>query len=459
MVSETTGGLIKMLQLSPIDRFISLFEKSSSNTITFENEMIDFKQQLIDLLWKDCQERPDDDIWDTSVQSLKTFWILLLARKIWDDSDAIRQIWSKSKITSKESLYLRLACDNLAKQIKEYSNFCQAPLLDQLEDSTHTVFNEIPTQFEQVLHIKDSSKDEFTSGIDCLKTFKNKLLSDMCTILTKSSVDSNEIALKVLQKLHSYTLTCGYGIFSEHTSARWKSFLLPIKQPSSKSLQHFIGYENVRGKLIKNTETFLEGKPAHNVLLYGDRGTGKSSSIHAMLNEYWMKRLRLVEVSRGDYNSIPDLFAELATLPYHFIILLDDLSFETDESEYKTLKTALEGGAQTLPVNVLLYATSNRRHFIKEAFSDKNDIKSDEVRHYDTIQEKMSLADRFGLVLSFFSPTQNEYLEIVKGLAALEHMEVDEAFIARALRFEREHAGRSPRIANQFIRSEHQLKA
>ena len=244
----------------------------------------------------------------------------------------------------------------------------------------------------------------------------------------------------------------GAGPFGRHTAFRWEEERLrAFVRPDPVRLAGLISYEREREPLILNTERFLAGLPAHHALLYGPPGTGKSSTVKAVLNEYAGRGLRLVEVKKEDLAELANVLELLRGRGPRFVIFVDDLSFEEHEVEYKALKALLEGSVGEPPENVRLYATSNRRNLIRESFSDREEG-SDDVHARDTMQEKLSLAARFGLRLTFPSPNQARYLQIVAGLARDRGLEIPrEALQERALLWDRWHAGRSGRTARQFV--------
>lgn len=226
--------------------------------------------------------------------------------------------------------------------------------------------------------------------------------------------------------------------------------LVPISDFDRCHLSDMWGYEHQKKLLTDNTEAFINGKAANNVLLYGDSGTGKSTCIKAILNEYHTRGLRMIEVYKHQFSCLPRLIEKLRLRKYSFIIYMDDLSFEEFEIEYKFLKAIIEGGLEKKPDNVLIYATSNRRHLIRESFSDRDS--NDDIHKNDTVQEKLSLSDRFGLTISFTKPMQKEYLEIVKHLARNSGVDMSEdALCAEASRWGLMHGGISGRVARQFI--------
>lgn len=228
----------------------------------------------------------------------------------------------------------------------------------------------------------------------------------------------------------------------------------PINNTDAVMLDDLIGYELQKQKLKDNTEAFVNGRKANNVLLFGDSGTGKSTSIKAIINEYYDQGLRMIEIYKHQFQDLSTIIAQIKNRNYRFIIYMDDLSFEEFEVEYKFLKAVIEGGVETKPDNVLIYATSNRRHLIKETWSDRDDVETDNGMHRsDTMQEKLSLVNRFGVTISFSKPSQKEYFVIVKELAKrMPQIQMsDEELCAEANKWELSHGGISGRTAQQFI--------
>lgn len=229
--------------------------------------------------------------------------------------------------------------------------------------------------------------------------------------------------------------------------------LLPITNTDDVRLNDLVGYELQKKKLIDNTKAFVEGKNANNVLLFGDSGTGKSTSVKAILNEYYPQGLRMIEIYKHQFEDLSAVITQIKNRNYKFIIYMDDLSFEEFEIEYKYLKAVIEGGLETRPDNVLIYATSNRRHLIRETWSDRSDMSKDELHRSDTMQEKMSLVNRFGITINYSAPTQKEYFEIVKELAGkYDYFHLDEeVLLQKANAWELSHGGLSGRTASQYI--------
>lgn len=229
--------------------------------------------------------------------------------------------------------------------------------------------------------------------------------------------------------------------------------LEPVAADSDVKLADIIGYEKQKVQLTTNTEAFINGCGANNVLLYGDAGTGKSTSIKALINEYYDDGLRMIEIYKHQFRYLPAILAKIKNRNYRFIIYMDDLSFEEFEIEYKYLKAVIEGGLEVKPENVLIYATSNRRHLIRETWSDRSDMTKDDIHRSDTMQEKLSLSSRFGLTIGYFNPSREEFYEIVKALAS-DNQEIqlsEQELLAEADRWEMRHGGKSGRTARQFI--------
>ena len=253
-----------------------------------------------------------------------------------------------------------------------------------------------------------------------------------------------------LDGLAAYHAAHGCGRFSRHIAFLWRDGkLLPVEHPDPIRLTQLKGYEYQRQIAVDNTLAFLNGFEANNMLLYGDRGTGKSSTVKALLNEYASSGLRMIEMPKEYLRQLPDLTGYLAGLPMKFILFIDDLSFTAGDDNFAALKAVLEGGLASRPENVILYATSNRRHLLRETFSDRE---GDEVHHADTVQESVSLSDRFGISLTFLMPDKQRFLDIVEQMAADRKLKVErEVLLGAAERWALERGARSPRYARQFI--------
>lgn len=245
----------------------------------------------------------------------------------------------------------------------------------------------------------------------------------------------------------------GYGIFSSNPMFRLSDerVIEPIVSADKTSLDKFVGYEDERYKIIHNTESFIDNKPAANALLYGDAGTGKSSTVKAVVNAYFDRGLRLIELRKDQLSYLPYVMGKISENPLKFIIFIDDLSFNQNDDNFSMLKAALEGSASAKASNAIIYATSNRRHIVKESFSDRD---GDDVHRNDTMQENLSLSERFGLTVLFAKPDKKLYIEIVRELADRNNIDMDRDELAiKAEAFALRKGNRSARCAEQFIDS------
>lgn len=257
-----------------------------------------------------------------------------------------------------------------------------------------------------------------------------------------------------LENIIEFYKKYGTGVFGEYRAFVWENedgqeYLRGIKSPDPVTLKDLVGYEEQKKTIIENTEQFLKGFKANNLLLYGQRGTGKSSTVKAIINEYYTEGLRLIEVDKDKLADFTKIIRILQNKNLKFIIFVDDLVFEDGEASYSALKTILEGGLESNVNNILIYATTNRKHLVKETFSERA---TDDVRANDSIEEKLSLSDRFGITVSFYSPDQRDYLKIIDGIADARGLEVDREYLhAEAIKWTRWYNARSPRTAKQFI--------
>ena len=269
-----------------------------------------------------------------------------------------------------------------------------------------------------------------------------------------SSLQELENWADALEDLATYYNQFGTGIFAEYRAFRWQSGqLVGIPHPDPIQLTELCCYDSQRETLLKNTEFLLAGYPALHVLLYGSRGSGKSSLVKGLLNKYGESGLRLIEVGKSDLKDLPAIVEKLRGVPQKFIIFVDDLSFEEDDDAFKALKVVLEGNITARSQNVVVYATSNRRHLIREFFGDRpRPSDNEEIHAWDTVQEKLSFSDRFGLTLTFEPADQNTYLNIVRHLAAQAEIPLSQEDLDyRALQWATRHNGRSGRTARQFV--------
>lgn len=285
----------------------------------------------------------------------------------------------------------------------------------------------------------------------------NKNVSEKVQALSlklETAKDENEFFNYVTDFYKAY----GVGMFGLNKAFRVTGgdngvAFTPINNMDKVMLDDLIGYEIQKKKLVENTEAFVQGRKANNALLFGDSGTGKSTSIKAIVNEYYDQGLRMIEIYKHQFKDLSNVIASIKNRNYKFIIYMDDLSFEEFEIEYKFLKAVIEGGVETKPDNILIYATSNRRHLIKETWNDRNDMESNNGLHRsDTIEEKLSLVNRFGCQISYSKPSQKEFFDIVIGLARKNNVKMtDEELMAEANKWELSHGGISGRTAQQFI--------
>ena len=316
----------------------------------------------------------------------------------------------------------------------------------------------------------DFSEIEKSLGIDCFTQISNYRAIEKKELMYNKNVSEKVQALSSRMEqardvegfftaVTEFYRDYGVGMFGLNKAFRIqdrtdsKLVFLPINNMDKVMLSDLVGYEIQKKKLVDNTRAFVEGKKANNVLLFGDSGTGKSTSIKAIVNEFYDQGLRMIEIYKHQFKDLSNVIAAVKNRNYKFIIYMDDLSFEEFEIEYKFLKAVIEGGVETKPDNILIYATSNRRHLIRETWSDRNDVQQDEGMHRsDTMQEKLSLVNRFGVTINYSKPSQKEYLDIVIHLAAKSGIKMSEDELkAEANKWELSHGGISGRTAQQFI--------
>lgn len=282
----------------------------------------------------------------------------------------------------------------------------------------------------------------------------NKIASQALSSLRKYfDPDSSYTPAEIVKQLAQHYSQYGYGKMIDYAAFRWnlEDGLTGIAGNDPITLDDIIGYEKQKTVLIQNTEAFLQNKPCNNVLLTGARGTGKSSSVKALANRYYENGLRLVEIPKYELRNLHKAINSLRSFGKKFILFLDDLSFEEFEADYKCLKSVLEGGVEAKPDNILIYATSNRRHLIRENWNDRSE-QDDDMHRFDTVNEKISLSDRFGITLTYFTPSQEEYFKIVEGIALKSNINLDAAMLkTEALKWEMSHSGRSGRAARQLV--------
>ncbi|MBO7387685.1 MAG: ATP-binding protein [Lachnospiraceae bacterium] len=286
------------------------------------------------------------------------------------------------------------------------------------------------------------------------KVYNQRICKRICELAVRFLKDTTPEDMKAT--LTSFYKEYGVGKFGLHKSFRVVHddtgvHIEPILNIAHVYLEDLVGYEIQKKKLTDNTDAFVEGRKANNCLLFGDAGTGKSSCIKGIANKYYEKGLRIIEIYKHQFEDLNEVIAQIKNRNYKFIIYMDDLSFEEFEIEYKYLKAVIEGGLEKKPENVLIYATSNRRHLLREKFSDKAE-RDDDLHTNDTVQEKLSLVARFGVTIYFGSPTPTEFKEIVLALAKKADIKMgEEELLAEANKWELYHGGLSGRTAQQFV--------
>lgn len=284
--------------------------------------------------------------------------------------------------------------------------------------------------------------------LDTAKSIFGKALPDLHTLPVFAA--GSNLPFADAKGLRDYYQTQGFGFFAEATFyAVDRGTLVPVQHPDPVRLSDLKGYAHQKAQILTNTRAFLAGGLANNILLYGDKGTGKSSTVKAIVNEYAKNGLKIIELSVSQISMFPTICAYAAKSPYKIIVFLDDLTFEREDDNFAALKAFIEGGLTGKPDNLILYATSNRRHLIRESFSDRE---GDDVHRRDTLETVTSLSDRFGLEITFSVPDRDEYLEIVDQLATDCGLQMEENELhLLAERFALRRNGRSPRTARQFI--------
>ena len=295
---------------------------------------------------------------------------------------------------------------------------------------------------------------DYTNVNENSKMFNKRIRDRICDLsVLLGKAQSNE---EFMADMTSFYKDFGVGKLGLHKAFRVARdengvHIVPITNIAHVHLDDLVGYEIAKQKLIENTEAFVEGRKSNNCLLFGDAGTGKSSSIKGILNQYYDRGLRIIEVYTHQFQDLNDVIAQIKNRNYRFIIYMDDLSFEEFEIEYKYLKAVIEGGLEKKPENILIYATSNRRHLVREKFSDKEE-RRDDLHSSDTVQEKLSLVYRFGVRIFFCAPNKKEFQNIVRTLADRYGVTMPEdQLMLKANQWELEHGGLSGRTAQQFI--------
>ena len=347
------------------------------------------------------------------------------------------------------------------KKVEEYSNFTRK-LFGKSENFSDYIWNLII--FDENIYVRKlASKEKISNMLSQCVKHELQTLQEIATITSQDirngieyngfmaewSINTEYDFNKMYEERMEELFKVGYGIYSNNIMFAYdKGKVVPVKYPDNIRLSSHIGYERERKRIIDNTYAFIKGKPAANVLLYGDAGTGKSSTIKAIVNEYANEGLRMIEVRKGDLLQIPKLIEELANNPLKFILFIDDLSFSKNNEEIGALKAILEGSVTAKTSNVVIYATSNRRHLVQESFSERE---GDDIHRNETIQEQISLSYRFGLSICFSKPNKKEYLDIIHGLLEEYKVKKIENVDMLAEQHAMSRGGRSGRIARQFV--------
>jgi predicted AAA+ superfamily ATPase len=372
-----------------------------------------------------------------------------------------RDVMNCRTIQSLERLLESLEDNDTLKQLKAYSDFV-SNLYRHHNDLSSYILTLI-LEDENIYMIRTAHRLEISQKMkECLFSELESLqmIAEMTSLQVKDKIaydgflpdwdntyyDFKKEYLNRIDNIERY----GYGIYAKYYMFIVKdSRIVPVKYPDEVKLSQLIGYEKQRQLVIDNTLALINGKPASNVLLSGDAGTGKSSSVKAIANEFRDKGLRIIEIRKDQLREIPEIIDGLSKNPLKFILFIDDLSFAKDDDNFGALKAILEGSVSARANNIVIYATSNRRHLVKESFADRD---GDDVHRNDTVQELISLSERFGLRITFSKPNKYEYLEIVKGLAKLNSLDMSEEELEKeAERFAVGRSGRSARAAKQFI--------
>ena len=367
----------------------------------------------------------------------------------------------KTKVIKKLIKFLNFELKDNIKQIDLYSEFlselfkCDNNLADYilsqifLDDNIY--INKCILKKEINNNLKKILKNElnffkYISSFDFSSLFEKEYSKKIAELEIKE-IDFYKIYSEHIKNIDKK----GYGIFYDNNMFVLddKKNIIAVKHKDNQDIKKLYGYETERNKVISNTKILLEGKKANNILLYGDAGTGKSSTVKAVANFFKYEGLRLIEIKKNQLNFITDIIESLSESPLKFIIFIDDLTFSSNDDTFSYLKAVLEGGVNSFPNNIAVYATSNYRHLIKENFGDRD---GDDIHVEDTIQQIMSLTNRFGTIITFQRPNRDLFIEIVLSYAKENDIKIDkEELIKQAEAYAIRSAGRSPRVAKQFV--------
>lgn len=420
-INELSASIDKLLVFRHIlkDEIIKDIKNFISSDLNNEGNLFDIYSKLIQVA----------ETKKYSGNILKNHLIDLLLTQENLFSAYCEKIQNEKEFLPKGTLFNALLSD--IEIISKIYNFNLASLTNE-DNSLFSIVNDYV--IDEALATKDNSK-----------SCKEELISTIKEALENKNFEA------VIRKMASYYKSYGCGTFGDYLAFKWsddEEKLEGVTSISKVTFDDLVGYENQKKILIENTEAFVKGKTANNVLLFGDKGTGKSSAVKALLNKYSKDGLRVIEITKEQLKDFPKLIKEINNRGYRFIIFLDDLSFEEFEIEYKHMKSLIEGGIEEKPENVLIYATSNRRHLIKQTWKDRESA----INPNESAQETLSLADRFGITITFTSPAQDHYLQMVYSLAKKNNINLPEEVLREeAIKWELKYHGRSGRTAQQFI--------
>lgn len=381
-----------------------------------------------------CRNLLDDEIFDSSTEKMK------IAAKLIERAE---YLGLSGNLYRSYLIYALAHEPNLiSKTVEMHGGKIGAGLRDAFKHDVEILFRAFEGGGDFDLKILKNYRPTEKNKIEALAELESRL-------------ENLRDAEKIVETFIEHYKKFGYGDIAAYRAFRWDSEnknLVGIKHFEKIRLDDLVGYVHQKELLTKNTVAFIEHKPANNVLLVGARGTGKSSGVKALVNEYYARGLRLLQITKPQLKKLPEIMDALRNFSSkRFIIFLDDLSFEESESEYKYLKSSIEGGVESRPENVLIYATSNRRHLIRETWRDRAEGQ-DELYRDDSVNETISLSDRFGLIVHYYAPTQAEYLEIIRHMLKKKNIALDdETLRIEGLRWEMSHSGRNGRTAQQFV--------
>ncbi|MBQ8981295.1 MAG: ATP-binding protein [Eubacterium sp.] len=361
------------------------------------------------------------------------------------DGENVPKLYSKffRKLTACKSL-----CDHISDFVLTDDNvFTKAAAAYETDALSGAVMQGVKSDLEKLEALAKISADEIIA--ETYGEAEKVLLSLPRWEVGTAKEPLNENWAEHIDDLVEYHEVSGYGVYAMHCAFTWHGGeIVPITSTDPIELAELKNYERQRNQVLENTEAFLDGLPANNILLYGDRGTGKSSTVHAVLNAYKYRSLRMIEIAKCDIGDLTQIREKIANSPMKFIIFIDDLSFDAHDDSFGELKAALEGSLSGRQSNTLIYATSNRRHLIKENHSDREN----DIHRSDTMQEELSLSDRFGLTITFMNPDKEEFLDITEQIARDRGIDFDtDKLLREAENWARRRGGRSPRCAKQFV--------